>query len=100
MASTHPELAEITVKAAQWLVDTREPFDEPIFTLLKRRFGLSQVQAMQALFEATYAIAIADGLSHEGAFRAALAVLFSAGLQPDAAMDRVRRELAEDDERG
>jgi hypothetical protein len=77
MASIHPELAEITIKAAQWLVDTNEPLDWPVIPILKERFKLTQVQALQAMFEAAYAVAIAGGLGHEKACEAGLMALFA-----------------------
>lgn len=94
MASIHPELAEAVLKAARWLAnDMRKPLKQPVLPLLRKRFGLSQGQAVQALFEAVHASALADGMTHEAAFGAALGVLAAAAQQPDAEMDLVRAKL-------
>lgn len=62
MASTFPELAGRTLKAARWLANTDEPMEGAIFPLLQARFGLSRLQAAQAVTEATMAHARALGL--------------------------------------
>lgn len=62
MASTYPQLAERTLKAARWLANTDEPLDGPVIPTLQARFGLSRLQAVQAIAEATAAHAPALGV--------------------------------------
>jgi hypothetical protein len=62
MASTYPQLAERTLNAARWLANTDEPLEGAIFPVLQARFGLSRLQAVQAVTEATMAHARALGL--------------------------------------
>ena len=62
MTGIYPELAERTLNAARWLSSTDEPLDGPVIPLLEARFGLTRVQAVQALWEAAAAHAPALGV--------------------------------------
>lgn len=61
MASIYPELAQRALNAARWLANTDEPLDGPLLPILEARFGLTRLQAVQALWEAAAAHAQALG---------------------------------------